>query len=742
MSTYSNSELQNISREYSLMRETIYGCPHIDEQGLRSIEEAYLFALGKYDGKYLESGKPYMLHLIEMAKIAVLEVGLGYTTVVCVFLHGITYKAGVSLYDIEQRFGKNAAIIIDGFDKVSKLDLNRLSFQSDTFRKLFLSLVQDMRSVLLKVVHRLYDVRNQHDISPERLNAYIQEIKYLYIPVVHRLGLYIIKAEFEEKVMLYENPEIFHEIERKINATVEQQIDRAEKFLKPIKEDLDAERERTKKKDRYKFSYSVKWRTKSVPSIYAKMKAQNVSFEQVYDLFAVRIIIDCDEKDEKECCWMTYSIITNRYEPNLKRLRDWITIPKASGYESLHITVNQDDKYWVEVQIRTVRMDEVAEKGQAAHYLYKAKNAKPISSEEWLIRVREMLENPEQMIFDEFYHDTKKNKSDKIFIFTPSNDLKQLPIGSTVLDFAYEIHTQVGDTCNGAKVNGRVVPIRYVLNNGDKVEIIKSKKQSPRADWLNYVTTDKAKNKIKRFLQEEELREAELGKELLLRRLKNWKIPFSDDTISQLVKEYKLENALQLYHKISIEQIDLVSIKKILLNDSDKDNKTPKAGEPTEPIKKSHDNDQDNFLSIGDDIKNVNYKMAKCCNPLHGDDVFGFVTSEGVISIHRTNCPNAKSLQQRYGYRLMNVRWKKDQDQLSLTTLKIIGRDHIGLLRDITNVISSDLQVNMKNIALDSTDKDSFEGKIVIEISDIEALNKLISRLKEIKGVDDVIRYN
>lgn len=742
MSTYSNSELQNISREYAIMRDGIRGCPHIDEDGLRRIEEAYIFALVRYDGKYLESGKPYMLHLIEMAKIAVLEVGLGHTTVVCVFLHGITYKADVSLQEIEQRFGKNAAIIIDGFDKVSKLDLNRLSFQSDTFRKLFLSLVQDMRSVLLKIVHRLYDVRNQDDISPERLKAYIQEIKYLYIPVVHRLGLYIIKAEFEEKVMLYENPEIFREIEHKINATVEQQIDRAEKFLKPIKDDLDAERERTKKKDKYKFSYSVKWRTKSVPSIYAKMKAQNVSFEQVYDLFAVRIIIDCDEKDEKECCWMTYSIITNRYEPNLKRLRDWITIPKASGYESLHITVNQDGKYWVEVQIRTVRMDEVAEKGQAAHYIYKAKNTKPISSEEWLIRVREMLENPEQMIFDEFYHDTKKNKSDKIFIFTPGNDLKQLPIGSTVLDFAYEIHTQVGDTCNGARVNGRVVPIRYVLNNGDKVEIIKSKKQSPRADWLNYVTTDKAKNKIKRFLQEEELREAEMGKELLLRRLKNWKIPFSDETISQLVKEYKLENALQLYHKISTEQIDLAAIKKILLNDSDKDNKTSKVGEHTDTVKKPHDTEQDNFLSIGDDIKNVNYKMAKCCNPLHGDDVFGFVTSEGVISIHRTNCPNAKSLQQRYGYRLMNVRWKKDQEQLSLTTLKIIGRDHIGLLRDITNVISSDLQVNMKNIALDSTDKDSFEGKIVVEISDIEALNKLIGRIKEIKGIEEVMRYN
>jgi Guanosine polyphosphate pyrophosphohydrolases/synthetases len=743
MAEYTETELNIIRQAYDEMIVSIR--PHIsDENHLSFIEKAYRFSMERYNGKYLVSGKPYMLHLIEMSKIAVLEVGLSYITVASAFLHGITYKSGVSLSEIESNFGKPVSLIIDGFDKVSDIKMEKLSYYSDNFRILFLSVIEDMRVVLLKIVHRLYDIRNQQDIDSDRLNRYFYEIKYLYIPITHRLGLYQIKAEFEEKLMLYVNPVEYREIEEKISSTLALQNKKIELFLAPIREGLDAERERTKKKNKYKFSYSIKWRIKSIPSIYAKMRAQNVPFEQVYDLFAVRIIIDCLEKDEKECCWMTYSIVTNRYEPNPARLRDWITIPKASGYESLHTTVNFDNQNWVEVQIRSARMDDVAEKGQAAHYLYKSVGSKPISSEEWLLHVREMLENPDQIIFENSYQNGNRYKSDKIFIFTPNGDLKQLPIGSTVLDFAYEVHSQVGDTCNGAKVNGRVVPIRYVLNNGDKVEIITSKRQSPRADWLNYVTTDKAKAKIRRFLREEELKESELGRSMLQRRLKNWKIPVNEDVINLLVKEYKLDNSLQLYHEISTEEIDLADVKKFLvaeLDEKDSQDKIP-SEEVIEPWKKSTIAPGKDYLSIGDDIDNVKYKLAKCCNPIPGDSVFGFVTASGSISIHRFNCPNARSLYQHYSYRIMGVKWNGIENGVSQATIRVYGYDVMGLLGEITKVISGDLKVNMKNIVFNSDKEGYFEGKIVLQITNADALEQLMTKLKAIHGVLEVIRID
>ena len=458
---------------------------------LELIDKAYRFCLEQYDGRYLLSGKAYMFHLIELGRIAVLEVGLGYISVVAAFLHGIDYTKGVSGRELMNQFGKTVAIILEDFSQISQLDTEKVAYNSDNFQVLFLSLIDDMRSVLLKVVHRVYDVRNQKDVDPDRLSKYFHEIKYIYIPIVHRLGLYKLKAELEEKLMLFENPVLFHEIEAKIEASHEAHRKTAEDFISRISEGIDAELERTKKNGKHKFSYSIKWRLKSIPSIYAKMKAQNVPFEEVYDLMAARVIIHCALKDEQECCWIVYSAITNLYDPMPERLRDWITKPKASGYESLHTTVKYDDKLWFEVQIRTTRMDEVAETGQAAHYLYKGEKE---TSEEWLLNVRQVLENPSMVSFESSYK--RIYKSDKIFIFTPEGDLKQLPIGSTVLDFAYEIHTHVGETCNGARVNGRMVPIRHELTNGDKVEIITSKKQSPRADWLNVVVTEKAKTRF------------------------------------------------------------------------------------------------------------------------------------------------------------------------------------------------------------------------------------------------------
>lgn len=738
MAGYTSLEILAIQQAYESMLDDIHPFVNAPEH-LALIDKAFRFCLEKYDGRYLLSGKAYMYHLIEMGRSAVIEVGLGYISVVASFLHGIDYKEGVSLKELEQQFGKTVAIILEDFSEISRLDTEKVAYNSDNFQVLFLSLIDDMRSVLLKIVHRVYDVRNQNDVDADRLSKYFHEIKYIYIPIVHRLGLYKLKAELEEKLMLYENPEIFHEIEAKIEASKEARRQTAEKFIARISEGIDAELERTKRNGKPKFAYTVKWRLKSIPSIYAKMRAQNVPFEEVYDLMAARVIIRCALKDEQECCWSVYSAITNIYDPMPERLRDWITKPKASGYESLHTTVKYDDKLWFEVQIRTTRMDDIAETGQAAHYLYKGEKQ---TSEEWLLNVREVLENPGLVSFENSYR--KIYKSDKIFIFTPEGDLKQLPIGSTVLDFAYEVHTKVGETCNGARVNGHMVPIRHVLTNGDKVEIITSKKQSPRADWLNVVVTEKAKNKIRRYLKEEELKESELGKGMLQRRLKNWKLPFSETVIDMLVKEFKLENSLQLYHQISTEKIDIADVKRFLTSkfgESAEKAERP-VPEQIESTKKEQSADAEESLSIGEDIDNVTYKLAKCCNPIPGDRVFGFVTSDGTISIHRTNCPNAKSMQQRYGYRIINVKWNGIENQGSQATIRIYGRDVMGLLGKITKVISEDLEVNMKNIALNSDKEGFFEGRIVLQISDVEALEQLIVRLKVIEGIMEVVRID
>ena len=734
---YSIEQIAQIEEAYRKMLADI--SPHVNDPAqLAVIEDAYRYCLEHYDGKHMVSGKAYMFHLIDMARIAVVEVGLGYMSVAASFLHGITYQEGVDIKEIESRFGKTIATILMGFDKISALKTEKVAYNSDNFRILFLSLVEDMRSVLLKVVHRIYDVRNQSDVDADRLGKYFHEIKYIYIPIVHRLGLYKVKAELEEKLMLYEDPEVFHELQHKIEATKEARQQTVDSFLAPIIRELDVESRARRKSGKCKFDYEIKWRMKSIPSIYAKMKAKNVPFEEVYDLLAARVIIRCALKDEIECCWGVYSVITNLYEPNPDRLRDWITHPKASGYESLHTTVKYEDKIWIEVQIRTTRMDEVAETGQAAHYLYKGEKA---TSEEWLLNVREVLENPGLVSFENSYK--KIYQSDKIFIFTPEGDLKMLPEGSTVLDFAYEVHTTVGETCNGAKVNGRVVPIRQPLTNGDKVEIITSKKQSPRADWLNFVVTDKAKNKIRRYLKEQELKEAELGKGMLQRRLKNWKFPVTEEVVEMLVKEFKLENSLQLYHQIATEKIDLAGVKKFL---SEKFEEHPEKSEKITPEvieanAKGH-TAEDECLSIGEDIDNVNYKLAKCCNPIPGDKVFGFVTNDGNITLHRVNCPNAQSLQQRYGYRIINVKWNGIESGISQATIHVKGRDVMGLLGKITKVISEDLEVNMKNIAFNSDKEGYFDGKIVLQVPDIEILERLMEKLRAIEGIVEVVRID
>ena len=728
---FTEDEKQQIIHSYGQLKELL--AKQLAETDLVRIDQAFALADSTYANKYPVSGKPYMLHLIEMARIIVAEIGMGASSVISSFLHGIDQKTDISLQDIENQFGKSVRIIIEGFNKVSSLQTERLSFQSDNFRKLFLSLIDDIRVVLLKIAHRLYDIRHPEDLEEQKLNLFIHEVKHLYIPIAHRLGLYIIKAEFEEKVMLHENPEIFQQITEQIMATKSKQEVLMQEFIQPIQRELLAQR----------LDCNIKWRTKSVPSIYAKMKAQNVDFDQVYDLFAIRIIVNSPLKKEKEDCWRVYSIVTDIYTPNPKRLRDWITTPKASGYESLHTTVKMNNDKWVEVQIRSVRMDEVAEKGQAAHWQYKSKDRKK-DSEDWLNQVRDILENPDQINFDFTYKNANQFQSDKIFIFTPQGDLKQLPVGSTVLDFAYEVHTQVGATCSGARVNNRIVPIRHVLNNGDKVEIITNKKQIPKSDWLSFVVTDRAKNKIKRHLKEEELQEAEFGKDILFRKLKAWKIPMPDDAVNLLVKHYKTATSVELYHMIATEEIDLIEVKKFLnAHAAEEKAGRPEKVEVSPQAKKDlAKTGKDDFLVIDDRLSNVNYKLAKCCNPIPGDAVFGFVTIGGGITIHRLSCPNAARLRERYSYRVLKVKWKEEIDNPAfLTAIRVGGKDVLGLVGEITKVISNDMKVNMRTITFDTRDG-NFDGKIVLQIKDTNHLDQLIYKIGKIQGVERVQRID
>jgi GTP pyrophosphokinase len=672
-------------------------------------------------------------HYMEVAGISINEIGLGAISVVCSLLHGVS-AVHYPFEKIEKEFGKEVREILEGFNRISAFQTERISYNSETFRDLFLSIVGDIRILLIKLAHRIYDLRHLSESSSERQKKIINEVKHVYIPVSHRLGLYNVKTEMEERVMLFEMPDVYHEIEKKIKETKAKREVYIQDFLKPIEREL----------IKNGFEYSLKYRTKSIPSIWAKMNRQNVDFEQVFDLFAIRFILDAKPKKEKEVCWRAYSIITDFYPPNPKRLRDWITTPKASGYESLHTTVKGQGGRWVEVQIRTRRMDEEAEKGQAAHWLYKG-IGKSNEGDNWLEQVRDALENSNKS--GKSVYKVNTAKATKVFVFTPKGDLKQLPNGATVLDFAYDIHTDVGARCNGARVNNRVVPIRYVLQNGDRVDIMTSKKQKPKIDWLAYVVTERARSRIKRQLKEEKYKEAESGKSLLLRKLKNWKIKSTDDIINFLVKHYKLDTAVDLYYLIATGKLDIAIIKKTITEKIEDDN-TPQqvkdeneTGQLNLDVTKQPDREEDKeVLWVNDNLKNVNYYFSKCCNPILGDDVFGFVTTQGKISIHRKDCPNAKRLLEKYPYRVLPIKWlETNKETYKNAVIRIQGKDELGLLSEITTLIANDLNINMRSVNFNTKGK-TFDGKIVVMIKSVDHLKSLIYRMSKINGVQKVSR--
>lgn len=725
MKNYSEKEILEIERSYEELIQLVGETMTLEEVGF--IGKAYDLCCSKYDGMRMRSGRPMMLHVLEVAKICYSEMGMHSKTIVCALLHNITKVSDVTFDEIKEQFGDRVALILNGLVKVMSLNMSQISTQSDTFRKLFLSMVDDIRVVMLIIAHCLSNCRHQGDIDASGgVEKFFEITKYLIIPIVHRLGLYNIKKEMEEAVMIHENPKEYKEINEKITMSHVVQEEKMANFLLPIRMGLSEEG----------IDYIIKWRTKSIPSIFAKMKAQNVPFEQVYDLFAVRIIINNSRiKDEKADCWKVYSIVTNLYQPNPQRLRDWITKPKASGYESLHTTV-KNGVDWVEVQIRTSRMDEIAEKGNASHWSYKSHNDKHQTADEWLNQIRSILEDTDQLAFNPL--DDKraaKGKSDKMYIITPQGEVKQLPVGSTILDFAFEVHTQVGCHCIGARVNGKMQPIRYVLSNGDRVEVQINKRQTPKADWLNYVNTEKSKSKIRRFLKDEEMKEAELGSSIFHRKLKNWKIAFNDKIFNELLKKYNCESGIEFYHNIATSQIDLAELKSFILAQTEE--KEVHRVEEEQRKDKPVENEND-AMSIGANINGFAFKMAKCCNPIPGDNVCGFVNVGGGITIHRVNCKNAIAMKKRYPYRLVDVKWQGDVP--SRATIKVVAKDSFGILSDITEVMKQ-MEINIIDASM-GTRNGLYEGRFVVHVTSVNYLEQLIRKLRSLNNVTEVQRID
>ncbi len=698
------------------------------------IRKAFQLADAHYKGKTTLDGSPLIWRNVEISEIAVKEIGLGSTSVICSLLHSIDLKGEFPIMQVRQEFGDHVADILEGFLKISGLATEKLSLQSETFRTLFLSIVDDMRVILIRLAHRLSDIRHPEWMG-ENQKPIMDEVKHLYTPIAHRLGLYHVKTEFEECIMRYEHPDVYQRIENQIQQTKSKREVYIQDFIRPVERELRA----------MGLDFTVKWRTKSIPSIWAKMKNQQVEIEEVYDLFAVRVILNSKPKKELEDCWRVYSVVTNFYQPNPKRMRDWLSSPKSTGYESLHATVLGPSDRWVEVQIRTTRMDEVAEKGQAAHWQYKGvMNRK--NTEDWLSQVREIMENPGQINHDVSYRSSQKDQNQSVFVFTPKGDLMQFRAGATVLDFAFGIHTDVGSTCKGARVNDKVVPIRYVLRNGDRIDIIKSKNQKPKLDWLSFVATEKARTRIKRCLKEEKYKVADMGKEILVRKLKNWKIKNSDLLINHLVKHYKVDAGVDLYYLFAVQKIDLADAKVVVQKfiESQQEDKSQDREPLTEPKHEvrsfESDDDVNDVLYIGDNLKNVDYRFAKCCTPIPGDKVFGFITTQGGVTIHRKNCPNAVRLFERYPYRVLDVKWiSSSQSKFWLANLRISGKDELGVMGAITKVVTDDLRVNMRAVNFQTKGK-LFDGQLTVMVKDNDHLDQLIHKLGKVVGVEKVVR--
>ena len=730
MPTTQNSDLINTKYQ-----ELLDACKaFLNKNNESKIQKAYEFAIkdfSKNKEKFLTESVP---HPCEVAIIVAKEIGQGETSVISALLHRSIQDNQEIISFFEREFGKSVVSILIGINKTSNIWTDKISFNAENFRKLFLSLADDIRVVLIKLAHCLYDMRNYESLTKEFKEQILSEVEFFYIPISHQLGFYNIKTELDELLMKYTIPKLYKSIESKIIESQSEQDRFILDFTLPIQRELLM----------YSYECDIKGRSKSIPSIYQKMQKKQLDFDEVFDLFAIRIIVESKKKNEKSDCWRIYSIVTNIYKPNPKRLRDWISQPKPNGYESLQITVEGPRGKWVEVQIRTKRMDEKAEKGIAAHWKYKnVLNIK--SSEERLASFREILENPQEKAKTENLLESKTlHESDKIFVYTPRGDLKKLPLGSTVLDFAFEIHTIIGSKCKGGKVNGKITPIKRILQNGDRVEVITSNNQFPKLDWLNIVVTNKAISRIKRSLNEERFKEAKTGNEILRRKLRNWKLKFNDETIDKLVKHYKLSSSVDLYYKIAIEEIDILEVKKILIGTFDtsiKPDKTEEIFIDKELQLKSET--YDDILLLDENLKNVTYTFAKCCNPIRGDKVFGFVAIGKGITIHRKNCPNARHLFDNYKYRIRKIKWRQTEGmKLFQALIKIVGVDKQGIMNEVLKIISDDIKLNITSLSVDSKADALFEGKVGINVTNSKMLATIINRIQKIEGVIKVSRIS
>ena len=709
--------------------------PFLKDNDAKIIKRAFNVSMEAHVDMRRKSGEPYIYHPLAVAQICVEEIGLGTTSIVSALLHDVVEDTDATIQDIEKDFGSRVAMIIDGLTKISGVFEYGSSEQAENFRKMLLTLSDDVRVILVKLADRLHNMRTLGSMPRNKQLKIASETIYLYAPLAHRLGLNAIKTELEDLFMKYIEADAYADITAKIKAAKPIQDRFIRRFISPIQKEL-----RSQDLDFY-----ITGRPKSVYSIWNKMKKQNIPFEEVYDLFAIRIILDTSLEEEKADCWKVYSIVTDFYKPNPDRLRDWISTPKANGYESLHTTVMSKGGQWVEVQIRTRRMDEIAEKGYAAHWKYKGtQTGKEQRSglETWITKVREMLEQSEGNAI-EFVDDFRSNLfNDEVFVFTPKGELKTLPFGSTALDFAFEIHTEVGARCIGAKINQRLVPLNHVLKNGDQVEVLTSTKQKPSEDWLRFVVSSKAKSKIKDSLKEEKKKAGVEGKEIVKRKLKQMKMKFDSAIVEQLRAYFDEKTTLDFYYKVGKGVIEGKDIKRFGdLKKSPQTKKTEKISDAKsfeKAIAEISGEDTD-LLLIGENMDEVDYKLAQCCNPIPGDDVFGFVTVNEGIKIHRTTCPNAVELMSNYGYRVVKAKWKSAQEKASLAGLRIIGTDRVGLVQDVTKIISNELKVNMRSVAI-STENGIFEGNITLYVDDKLHLEKLISKLEKVNGVENVSR--
>ncbi|HEX4887595.1 MAG TPA: bifunctional (p)ppGpp synthetase/guanosine-3',5'-bis(diphosphate) 3'-pyrophosphohydrolase [Luteibaculaceae bacterium] len=707
-----------------------------NKEDTRMIRKAFDIAVEAHKDMRRKSGEPYIYHPIAVARITAEEIGLGPTSIVCALLHDTVEDTDITLDDVERWFGKKVRKIIDGLTKISGIFDQSSSLQAENFRKMLLTLSDDVRVILIKLADRLHNMRTLESMAGPKQLKIANETLFLYAPLAHRLGLYNIKSELEDLSLKFTEPELYTEIVEKLEKSKAVRNRFIAAFSLPIKREL----------DKQGFTFEIKSRTKSIYSIYNKIKNKNIPFEEIYDLFAIRIILQTKPDSEKAECWKAYSVVTDYYQPSPDRLRDWISSPKSNGYESLHTTVMSPTGKWVEVQIRTQRMDEIAEKGYAAHWKYKEQTNQESALDHWLVKIRESLETSDAGALD-FIDDFKLNLfSDEIFVFTPNGELKKLPKDATALDFAFEIHSQVGSHCLGAKVNNKLVPLSFKLKSGDQVEIITSKKQTPKEDWLKYVVTAKAKSKIKDLLKEEKKKIATEGKEILHKKLDHLKIPFNSENISVIEKFFHEESTQDLYYKIAKNKLNINKIKELQLTNGRL--KLPEDG-PKIPQKDTSDQhmlellskgkEKDKVIVLGDTKSSFDYKLSPCCNPIPGDKVFGFLTINEGIKIHRLNCPNAVQLMSNYAYRVIQAKWNSDNEVEFLAGVKFKGIDDIGLVHRITSTISTQMNINMRSISFESYDG-IFEGKIVLYVNDTDHLNRLTSELRNIPGIYSVER--